>query len=281
MKIDELRLSKILLCARKRKGLTQTQVSSMTGITQGTLSKVESYQCSVSAKHWFLLSRILDIPSDSVWSGYIDRGIRPCNETEKNVFKLPKKYLKNSHSSVKEIIPILQYIREKFGEEQLKEALNQLKVTDLFFVDLNNKINFLFACDLLKSFYGENLSEQLFKEIAKYSKDANLQGTHSREFQKKNNSLSLLRVYLESAPYRQDAYSYNITEKTSEFIKFELVPNKDAFATTQKVKSIFIPFKKAYIEALCSIENKSSIRLVLSEGLGDGVLRFRAIGQAI
>ena len=98
-----------------------------TGITQGTLSKIESAVCSVSAKHWVLLSELLQIPTESVWTGFIDRGIKPKTETVKNAFKLPKSYFDNAFSSMKEIIPIISFIESEKGKEKVAIYFKQKK----------------------------------------------------------------------------------------------------------------------------------------------------------
>ncbi len=281
MRIDELRLSKIIMCARKRKGITQSEVSSITGITQGTLSKIESFQCSASAKHWFLLSKVLDIPSDSVWTGFIDRGIKPTFETQKNVFKLPKRYFNHAYSSVKEIIPIIKYICEKQGQDQFDLFLQRIKVSDLIFVDLNNKINFLFICDLLNHFYGDQLSDDLFKDISKHSKVEEFHGVHYGEYQKKNTSLNLLKIFLENAPFYQDAYKYKITEKSNQSIQFEMEPNEFAMENILKVQNILIPFKKAYLEDFSRIDDRTKLELTLDRSSSNGGVKFTATTMII
>jgi len=166
MKVDEYGLSRIILSARKKSGLTQSEVSKKTGITQGTLSKIESYQCSVSAKHWFLLSKLLDIPADSVWSGVIERKGRPRLQTSGNPFKLPKKYLSEASTSVREIAPIIKIICEKFGKAEFESFIRSQKVSDLFFIDYSNLINSQFVMDLMKRFYPQDIPEEVLTRLS-------------------------------------------------------------------------------------------------------------------
>ena len=262
MKIDEVRLSKLIFTARKRKGYTQAFISKETGITQGTLSKIESGVCSVSAKHWFLLSRLLDIPADSVWSGLIDRGIKPAREVEKNTYKLPKKYYQNAHSSVKEIISILEYVQRKEGVLKFEAYLASLGIPEYFFYDLNNKINFLFAVDLLNHFYPNQVDEKLYSEIALLSKEDIFHGVHSVEYKKKNTALNLLRAYVENAAYYQDGYKYKIVNRDSDSLEFvmEATSNNDG-----EVEDILIPFKKAYLKNLTKMDDNSSLAFTVSK----------------
>ncbi|WP_044557385.1 helix-turn-helix domain-containing protein [Halobacteriovorax marinus] len=166
MKVDEYGLSRIILSARKKSGLTQSEVSKKTGITQGTLSKIESYQCSVSAKHWFLLSKLLDIPADSVWSGVIERKGRPRLQTTGNPFKLPKKYLNEANTSVREIAPIIKIICEKFGKAEFESFIRSQKVSDLFFIDYSNLINSQFVMDLMKRFYPQDIPDDILTRLS-------------------------------------------------------------------------------------------------------------------
>lgn len=281
MKIDEFRLSKIILSARKRMNLTQNEVSSRTGITQGTLSKIESYQCSVSAKHWFLLSKLLDIPSTSVWTGHIDRGIKPCSVSTKNVFKLPKRYLNQAYSSIKEIAPILKYICEKMGKEEFDQYLSKLKMSDLIFFDLNNKINFLFIYDLLTHLNTDGISDEEFKRIAQYSKSSELHGVHADLYKKKKSGLPLLKLYLDNAPFYQDAFKFNILEKTDNFMNIELAPHEHALDNFNKVKDVLIPYYKAFIESFASIPDKEKVSVEIIKNTSNGLIQFIARSETI
>ncbi|WP_372655653.1 helix-turn-helix domain-containing protein [Halobacteriovorax sp.] len=277
MKIDEFRLSKIILSARKRMNLTQNEVSKRTGITQGTLSKIESFHCSVSAKHWFLLSKLLDIPSSSVWTGYIDRGIKPTSPSTKNVFKLPKKYFNNSYSSIKEIAPIIKFALEKIGKERFDQHLAKLKMSDLIFFDLNNKINYLFAYDLLNEVLKDGITESDFKQIAKFSADLELHGVQAEQYQKKNkSSLSLLKLYLDNAAYYQDGYKYNVLKKTENEVTFELEPIESAREYFNNIKDILVPYNKACIESLLSNCKKEKVQVEVKEDTGNGLIQFTA-----
>jgi transcriptional regulator with XRE-family HTH domain len=271
MKIDESRLAKLIYAARKRKGYTQSYISQQTGITQGTLSKIEAGVCSVSAKHWFLLSRLLEIPTEAVWSGLIDRGVKPSREIDKNTFKLPKKYFKNAHSSVKEIIPILEFVILEKGKEQLEQYFKDNKINDNFFYDLNNTINFSFAVDLLNHFYPEQLNEDLYRRIGGLAKNDEHHGVHASEYRKKNTGLNLLKNYIDNSHFYQSGYKYKVVDKgqnTLEFIMESLNKGLD------EVEDVLIPFKKAYIEQLTKMDDNSSIELSVSKS--EGLFTFKA-----
>lgn len=271
MKIDESRLAKLIFAARKRKGYTQSLISKETGITQGTLSKIEAGVCSVSAKHWFLLSRLLDIPTESVWSGLIDRGVKPGREVEKNTFKLPKKYYANAHSSVKEIIPILEFVIQEKGKDQLELYLNSLMMVDYFFYDLNNKINFSFAIDLLNHFYPDQMGDELYKRIGGLAKEDIHHGVHASEYRKKNTGLNLLKNYIDNSAFYQDAYKYKILDKGSDSLEFIMESANDS---NNEIEDVLIPFKKAYLEQLTKMDDNS--RLEISVSKKDSNYTFKA-----
>lgn len=271
MKIDETILAKLIYAARKRKGFTQSYVSKETSITQGTLSKIETGLCSVSAKHWFLLSKLLDIPSDAVWTGVIDRGVRPSRESEKNTFKLPKKYFTNAHSSVKEIIPILEYVAQDIGQEQVDNYLKQIGINEHYFYDLNNTINFSFAADLLSHFYLDSLDENLYEKIAKLAKNDKHHGIHANEYRKKNTALNLLKNYVDNSHFYQSAYKYKVTERGHDSLEFVMESQENGL---EEVEDILIPFKKSYMEHLTRMDDNSSISLSVSKK--DGLITFKA-----
>jgi len=274
MKIDEQRLAKLIFAARKRKGFTQSLISKETGITQGTLSKIESGQCSVSAKHWFLLSKLLDIPSDSVWSGFIDRGVKPESVSKKNTFKLPKGYYNNAHSSVKEIIPILDFVSREKGLDLVNSYLVEIGVVDFFFFDLNNKINFSFATDLLKHFYPDELGDELYRRIGGLAKVDEHHGVHAEDYKKKSTAIILLKNFIENSPFYQNAYKYKIVEKDSHTLKFTMETSNISADQHDKIEDIFIPFKKAYLEGLTKMEDESELSISVEKS--DQLVTFLA-----
>ena len=262
MKIDELRLAKLIFAARKRKGYTQSFISKETAITQGTLSKIEAGVCSVSAKHWFMLSKLLDIPTESVWSGLIDRGVKPGREVEKNTFKLPKKYYADAHSSVKEIRPILEFVIQEKGKNQLDLYLKSLKIVDYFFYDLNNKINFNFAIDLLKNFYPNDMGDELYKRIGGLAKEEIYHGVHASEYKKKNTGLNLLKNYIDNSAFYQDAYKYKILDKGADTLEFIMESNN---VGNDEIEKVLIPYKRACLEELTKMDDNSHLEISVSK----------------
>jgi transcriptional regulator with XRE-family HTH domain len=279
--IDEERLAHIIYSARKRKGITQAEIARTTGITQGTLSKIESAVCSVSAKHWFLLSDLLEIPTSSVWSGYIDRGIKPRFETVKNSFKLPKTYYENAFSTVKEITPFLIYIERAFGKEKLEAYFKEKKLNKYFFVDLNNKINFLFASDLLLGFYSpEEINVSLFEKIAAIAQEPVYHGVHKEVYEKKNTAMSRLKALIENIAFYQTAYRFKVISKTATEIRFQIsrfrISDHNSATELLKIEQFQTPFREKYIEAFCTTDNQSSLKITLEKKEDDGTLHYKA-----
>jgi len=279
--INEERLAHIIYAARKRKGVTQATISKETGITQGTLSKIESAVCSVSAKHWFLLSDLLDIPTSSVWSGYIDRGIKPKFETVKNSFKLPKKYFENAFSTVKEVIPFLIHIEKTFGKEKVEEYFGEKKLSPYFFVDLNNKINFLFAVDLLTHFYSdEQINENLYAEISKISQESIYHGVHHEIYEKKNTAIARLKAFIENISFYQTAYRFKVTDKGTQEVRFQIsrfrIADHSSAAELLKIEQYQTLYREKYLESFCKTENQSGLEIILEKKDPDGTLHYLA-----
>jgi transcriptional regulator with XRE-family HTH domain len=147
------KLSKIMRAARKRLGLTQVAVARKMGITQGSLSKLESGQLVASAPQWFTFCEFTGISADSLITGYIERN-RPAMlrdvSADESGYRIPKRYSTNSGSKVRAMLPFLHFFQQKLGETRLSQFLVSLGLDPDFFVDLDNQLSLNFCVDISK-----------------------------------------------------------------------------------------------------------------------------------
>lgn len=225
--VDEYRLAQMIQAARRKAGMTQTEVSKKTKITQGTLSKIEAHVCSVSAKHWFLLSELLNIPHHSAIAGILDRGDKVKKILRNNSFRLPARYTKAALGSVKEILPFVEVVKELKGKSKFEEFSKKVRVDELYFYDLTNPLSFLYIKDLLGFYQLEEQKDELFVQAGRKASDPWYHGFYGTElFKKTKKPLSFLKGLLELSPFYQQSDKYTVTFKDQNALHFLASPTK-------------------------------------------------------
>ncbi len=270
---NEERFAQIIHASRKRLGLTQKKVSELTGITQGTLSKIENYEISVSARNWFLLSQALDIPHHSAYCGFIDRGLKAkkIKTTSKNIFKMPTKYRKNACSTVKDLMPFILFVQKKYGADSFKDFLKEVSVPEYFFIDLNNKINFLFAYDLLIHFCG-NITDELLNSVARCSTMKEAHGTLIDIYKKKHMSLGKLKAYIKRADFYESCTDYSIVEKGNEklIIELDLSEYLQEQMSEEFVETFVLPYRINFLKEFANDRVEDKFDLSVSKKATQG-----------
>ena len=141
----------IIICARKMKRLTQSDVTKSVGLAQSTLSRIEAGILVPSIFLWMDLTDLLDIPVGVLRYGVLDNMSKAEIRSGifENGFKIPRTYAKEKCIKVREISPLIRYITIKHGEKKTKRIFKELGVDKDFFVSYDNQFNLRFADDLL------------------------------------------------------------------------------------------------------------------------------------
>jgi len=141
----------LMKAARKFKKYNQLDVAKAIGCSQSALSKMEHNLLTPSAPQWFLFSRFTAIPPESIETGFIHRNSEVVlnNEQVSLGYRLPKRYRQNRALKVREIYPLMVYIKKKFGLDSLLLFFKEAGLDNEFFLDFDNLISYQLMVDLV------------------------------------------------------------------------------------------------------------------------------------
>lgn len=203
MTISEKRSEKIaarvIICARKMKGLTQNDVTKRLGMAQSTLSRIEAGILVPSVLVWMELTDLLEMPVDSLKYGVIDY----VSDTElrsgnvENGFKIPNKYSQLKCLKVRGILPLMTFVREKWGVDAFEKVCKVMKVDKDFFTCLDNQLNLKFLDDVVKYIvnnfgFDPNMMDEVFENM----KLPELHGRLFEDYQGLKSKIEIVKLYL-------------------------------------------------------------------------------------
>src|SRR5687768_17309031 len=135
------RIGRVVQAARKHLGINQTALAPKLGIDQSGLSRVESGRQALTAVQWFTFCDIAGIAADSAILGSFELS-RP-----ESAMRLPSRYSFESHSKVRSLLPLLSFAQNSMGERAFSSFLEEKRIHEDFFLNLNARINFNFTLE--------------------------------------------------------------------------------------------------------------------------------------
>ena len=242
------RSAQIVICARKRKGLTQSDLSEQLGIDQSTLSRIEKAVLAPPLFTWMELCEFLEIPENALTTGYLDLGsvVKINSSTREGGFKLPRSYTKDRCLSVREIAPIIAFIRRDLGFSVLEKISKEMGMDLNFYTNLDNTVNLKFLEDLLgilskRKKYG-------VKDYLKYASDPLSHGILSKQYKNATSQIDLLGRYLKNTAKYQKANDYSVKAVKKGEIKLVVTPNKDLLKSFDNISVGTVKFLSSYRE---------------------------------
>lgn len=255
---EEKIAANIIICARKMKRLTQSDVTKSVGLAQSTLSRIEAGILVPSVFLWMDLTDLLDIPVDALRYGVLDG----LSKTEirsgifENGFKVPRIYAKEKCVKVREIAPIIRYIVSKFGDKKAKRMLKELGIDRDFFTCYDNQFNLALVDDLV-TYLRDAFSftpAQMSDLVEHGMRDQFIHGRMAPEYRHCENSLELVQKYLKNIQMYHTLYRQDISAVSERELVITYTPNPTVFDQikncSQFTREFLCEYKRLYIENL-------------------------------
>ena len=190
--------SQVLRAGRRSRGVSQADLASAIGVSQGQLSKLEKGVTVMSAPAWFRICEVLDIPPETGLLGYID-WLKPCtlsNENRQGAFKIPKRYSYLQGSTARVFRPFLSHFARQLGEKKMDEFIRFKNLDPDYFTVIDHSLNFNFNTDLTHQMMSSGLLDQNgLKQVAALAAQEGEHGLLGQLYRKATSPFEILEVF--------------------------------------------------------------------------------------
>ncbi len=197
-KKEASKFAQVLRAGRKSRDVSQVELSSAIGISQGQLSKLEKGVTVPSAPIWFCVCDKLNIQSESGTLGYID-GLRDVSLSSSNYqgsFKIPKRYSHLQGSMNRTSRPLLAYLLKQAGTKKTEEFIRAQKLDPDYFALLDHPLNVNFNFDVIRHLLSSGLLKaKNISELAALSGSSKMHGAMTREYKKGQSARDLMDTF--------------------------------------------------------------------------------------
>lgn len=217
----------IMRAARKKKGLTQQEVASAVGVSQSALSKMENGILVPDMFQWYDFCNLTQIDELACKYGFIDDLGRLSikHEVREGGFVLPGKYAHHRGEGVRNVLPMLDFIRHKVGEEKYHEYLNHLDLDADFFVNYNAQLNFNFYLDLVGDLSSKfEVTPHNLDQVTTSAATARVHGRLSTQYEKVKSSDKVILTMLKNMDKYQIDYRYEVKDQKEGLIDLAVTP---------------------------------------------------------
>ena len=217
----------IVETARRNAGMTQKELANSLGVIQSTISRIEKGILSPTLFHWMEMCEILKIPQDAISVGYLDHATvtKVKSDPKEGGHNIPKKYRDLRCFKVRQILPLINYVRAEYGDKAYIEVLKTIGMKPTFFINLDNQVNIAFVQDLI-GLLGNNqkVNKKAARSILKYAAERSSHGVLSTLYNNASNQMDLMDRYFKNISKYQRAFNFEIKEVKGNQIFFRASP---------------------------------------------------------
>jgi transcriptional regulator with XRE-family HTH domain len=176
--------------------MTQEEFSSLLGLRQSQLSRLEAGKINLSLRELYKIKDILGVSSDALLDGFIPyhRVAEQFNRSK----LLSDKHETDASIQLRYLYPFIAAFERRMGVSKLKQRLNKIGVQGFIFADPNLTVNIRFFWDVVFVGIKENLfsEPEIVEEIAKELLEPAYMGNWAKELEEHKTLTDLLSEFL-------------------------------------------------------------------------------------
>lgn len=243
----------IIICARKMKRLTQSDVTKSVGLAQSTLSRIEAGILVPSVFLWMELTDLLDISVDALRYGVLDDMSKAEIRSGifENGFKLPRMYAKEKCVKVREFSPVIRYMSNKHGHKKTKRILKELGVDKDFFACYDNQFNLSLLDDIilyLRHAFGLKVED--INEIVEHGMlDQYVHGRLAPDYKAAESTVELLQKFFKNVSLYHTLYRQELTMINEKEMVVSYIPNPVVYDQVKALNDFTREFMDVYKRA--------------------------------
>jgi len=149
----------LIRLGRRKQGVSRNSLADFLAVSEVHVSKMEQGLYFLNAEQWIGISQLLKIPSDAIKQGYVDRMVdaKLTHQKEIGDFRIPERYANSQASTVRAMLPLIEFMKRMLGEEDFHNFLRFREIEPEFFFDLSHQLNVNFPLDILRAMIQKQL----------------------------------------------------------------------------------------------------------------------------
>lgn len=245
--------------------LTQTDISEMLKISQGTVSKVESGDLILSSYHWMRFCEICGISMETIGTGYIEQfGYTQVTSNRRiGKFQLSARYANNAGMKVRDFLPLIDALKNNLGEKEWKSfSKKRFKIDEDYFINLDHQLSFYFVQDLIE----EMINQHVEVSTEMIASSTSLEKLKKQISTLKSNPFDQIRFPDKYCRYLNGDFNLVPTDENEDRIHFKYIGKKhlNGFRVNQELANKYFQYKQQFFAQLLRPLN---IDLLDSNGL--------------
>ena len=262
-------LARIFETTRFNHGLTQEQMANTIGLSQGSISKIESAEITLSTPEFIVFSLHFGISIDEIKFGHVDTKKKATHEVRRiqKFHKLPKQYSFLPSTNMRFLITLIHNIFEFEGEVQFFDISRKLfKIKPNYFYFLDNQINMKFAFDLVTEI--QNTQDQDIEKILFNRKSMSplVYDSFTEHYSKITNGMRILNSFIKNQEHYNVDFNRSFKQTGDDEAILTLRPSKEFLALIKDGHEEWFTFSLRYnfyfLEYLLSFDRLNHFEVV-------------------
>jgi transcriptional regulator with XRE-family HTH domain len=221
----ELILAFILKKLRKVSGLNQVEIADIINVDQTRLSRIENGKQKLEVVQLMRISKFFEIPVDNLVNAKVN--FFQIAEKFNRPLPIPKKYLDDRYSKMRDILPIIFFLDQAKGIEHRNALLTELGIDAIFILDPNIDISMHFKLDLLRNLINQKiLITDNFNGLIKETRKIEIHDLLHTSFIEHLDPIQLVHNYILNIKMYERNFSYDIKEMSKRSALIKVKPEK-------------------------------------------------------
>ncbi len=261
-------ISKLLKVIRKQYNVHQQQMSSILGLSQSAISKIESGKGALSLVGYTKLCLEFNIPTNAYLLGYIDN----MNKVElgndsfaSHSFKINERLTEFPSIAVREIKPFIEYIKDAFGETYLDNTFKDLNTDPLYFYKMDNLISPSFLVDISTKIIEDKKTKLKDVFCSKTFYLAESHGAVLNSIPRKESLFATLKAFVGVSNLYDCNYKRKVSKKNGSCIQFTMQStpqfNEYIHNWSPRHKKVLDSYYYEFTKGICSISDQQDFKM--------------------
>ncbi len=263
--------ARIMRAARKMTGLTQQQVAQAIEVSQSALSKMEHGILVPDMFQWYDFCQLTRVDELSCKFGYIDSGNKLMlkHEVKEGGYHLPGKYAHHRGESVRSLLPFIEYMKGKIGEEGLKKYFKYVQMDQDFFVNYSAQVNFNFLADMAVVLTEKcGLKRETLSELVRPLREPEFHGKVAQSYEKARSPEKMVGLISRNMDRYQIDCEITVKDQKDDHIDVAVTPNYHMKQFSHREKdlgSFFCEYEQAWLKEMTSYDGLHGMKVHVLE----------------